>query len=222
MKGINLLLITLMLTISCGSLPELEPGNLSIISDIHERCSIPFLDDKWQLIHSIEATMPDGKKGFVVGITVIAPQTGTIHCVIMTIEGLVVFDAQYDQKVVINRGISPFDSVDFAKNLMNDIRLIFFKPDGQLIESGMLNNGSYVCRYRNNDGTIVDVIINQDNTWIIRHYNNRSCLTRTIRAYSCGQPSSVNQKMIPGRLELTSHGPAEHSLVLELIKAELL
>ncbi len=221
MKGIDLLLITLMLTISCGSLPELEPGNLSIISDIHERCSIPFLDDKWQLIHSIEATMPDGKKGFVVGITVIAPQTGTIHCVIMTIEGLVVFDAQYDQKVVINRGIPPFDSVDFAKDLMNNIKLVFLEPDGQLIESGMLNNGSYVCRYRNNDGTIVDVIINQDNTWIIRQYNNRSCLTRTIRAYSRRKPS-VNQKMIPGRLELTSHGPAEHSLVLELIKAELL
>ena len=222
MKGVNLLPIILVLTISCSSLPRLDPGDPSIVPDIHKRCSIPFLNDKWQLIHSIEATMPDGKKGFGVGITVISPRTGTIHCVIMTIEGLVVFDAQYDQKVVINRGIPPFDSVDFAKDLINDIKLIFFKPDGELIESGMLDNGSYVCRYRNNNGTIVDVIINENNTWIIRQYNNRSYLTRTIRAYS-RKKLSVNQKiMIPGRLELTSHGPVEHSLVLELIKAELL
>ena len=221
MKSLNLLLIILILTISCSRLPGLDSEDPSKMPDIHKKCSIPFLNGKWQLIHSIEAAMPDGKKGFVVGITVISPQTGTIHCVIMTIEGLVVFDAQYRQKVVINRGIPPFDSTDFARYLMNDIKLIFFKPDGQLIESGRQNNGSYVCRYRNNNGTIVDVITNKDNMWIIRQYNNKFCLTHTVRAY-LPKKLLVSQKMIPRRLELISHGPVGYSLVLELINAELL
>jgi hypothetical protein len=221
MKGINLLLIILMLTSSCSNLPKLDPGKPSIISDIHKRCSAPFINGKWQLIHSIEATMPDGKKGFVVGITVISPQTGTIHCVVMTIEGLVVFDAQYRQKVIINRGIPPFDSTNFARDLINNIKLVFFKPDGQLIEFGRQNNGSYVCRYRNNNGTIVDVITNKDNTWIIRQYNNKFCLTHTVRA-CLPKKLSVSQKMFPGRLELISHGTVGYSLVLELINAELL
>ena len=86
------------------------------------------------------------------GVTVISPEERKIESVIMTIEGFVFLDAYYDQKVVINRGIPPFDSIDFARGMMDDIKLIFFKPEGGLIESGMSDDGSYLCRYKNDYG----------------------------------------------------------------------
>ncbi|RLC20631.1 MAG: hypothetical protein DRI57_04360 [Deltaproteobacteria bacterium] len=217
---IHFLLLILLATMSCRTLPRLEPASPLPTPEIRRRCSIPFPDGRWQFVHSIETTMSGGKKGFVIGITDISPETETIRCVIMTIEGLVLFDAQYDQKIVIHRGISPFDSINFAKGLMNDIRLIFFRPDGQFIESGISDNGAYVCRYKNNDSRIIDVITNHDNTWEIRKYNKDFSLMRSVKAYPPGQESSLSQKMIPGKLELTAHGSQRYALILELIKAD--
>ena len=171
MRGIVCVLGGVLLFInSCASLPEMYPAGGPAASEIHAKCSAPFPQDKWQFVHYIEATLPGGKKGFVMGITVISPMTETIECVIMTLEGFVLFDAQYDQGLMINRAISPFDRIEFAKGLMEDIRLIFFKPDGPFVGSGILEDGSPVCRYKNFEGRVIDIITFPDNAWEIRKY----------------------------------------------------
>ena len=108
----------------------------------------------------------------------------------MSIEGLVLFDGIYEGEVVINRGIRPFDSKEFAKGLMNDIRMVFFPPVGKLSGTGILSNGSHVCRYINDTTTIVDVITDPNHNWEIRQYRNGD-LSRSVKAY-------LNEKAIDG------------------------
>ncbi len=220
MKSVTFLFILIFGTISCTGLPKLDPVNSSIIPEIHKRCSALFLNGRWEFIHSIEATMPNNKKSFIIGITVISPEIKRVESVIMTIEGLVLFDACYEQKVVINRGIPPFDSVDFARHLMDDIKLMFFKPDGQIIEAGMLSSGEYVCRHKSNDGHFVDIVTNNVCAWEIRRYTPSAALRKTIKASHCKTLPGSNGIRIPGRIELDDRGANGYSLTLELIGAK--
>ena len=223
MKSITFWLILLLGTVSCTGLPKIDPVNLSIIPEIHKKCSDVFPEGKWRFVHLIEFTMPGNKKSFVMGITVISPEERKIESVIMTIEGFVFLDAYYDQKIVINRGIPPFDSIDFARGMIDDIKLMFFKPEGNLIESGISGDGSHVCRYKTDDGSVVDVITNNGCDWKIRRYNHSGTLIKTVKADHCKKvPGSSNQICFPGRIELASRGINRYALAFELKEAKRL
>jgi len=223
MKNITFWLLLLLGTVSCTGLPKINPANLSTKNEIHKKCSDVFLEGKWQFTHLIEFTMPGNKKSFVMGITVISPEERKIESVIMTIEGFVLLDAYYDRKVVINRGVPPFDSIDFARGMMDDIKLTFFKPEGSLIESGMTGDGLHVCRYKTDDGSVVDVITNNGCDWKIRRYNHSGTLIKTVKADHCKKvPGSSNQIGFPGRIELASRGINRYALAFELKEAKRL
>ena len=162
--------------------------------------------------------MPGGTAS-VIGITDISSDIDTIRCVIVSIEGLVLFDGVYDGEVFINRGIQPFDSKEFAKGLMNDIRMVFFRPAGELTGAGILSNGSHVCRYRHDAMTIVDVIIDPNNDWEIRQYRDGN-LSRSVKAYLNEKTIDGVQKTFPGRIELSVKEDPGYALTLRLIRAE--
>jgi len=223
MKSIAFWLILLLGTVSCAGLPKLDPIIPSVIPEIHKRCSDVFLEGKWRFVHLIEFTMSGNKKSFVMGITVISPEKRKIESVIMTIEGFVFLDAYYDQKVVINRGVPPFDSIDFARGMMDDIKLMFFKPEGSLIESGTSGDGSHVCRYKNAAGSVVDVIANSGCDWEIRQYSPAGTLIKIVKADQCKMlAGSSNQIGFPGRIKLASHGIKGYALAFELKEAKRL
>ena len=219
MKGIILLFCAALFFTSCSTIPKLEPLNSVALPGVTNECRTMFPTNGWQFVHSIEASIQGRQKAFLIGITDISPDQGRVRCVIMTIEGLVLFDALSDQKTVIKRGISPFDSMAFAKGLMNDIRLIFFSPDGECIKTGMLGKGTYVCRYGSDDDTIVDLITNQGRTWEIRQYKNGK-LARSVKAHLKKDVHNQDQYVVPDRLELSAHGVHSYALVLRLIREE--
>ena len=165
--------------------------------------------------------MPGGLNASVVGITDISSDPETIHCIIMSIEGLVLFDGVHGEEVVINRGIQPFDSEEFAKGLMNDIRMVFFRPVEELTGTGVLSNGSHVCRYRHDAMTIVDVIIDPDHDWEIRQYRNGN-LSRSVKAYLNEKALGGVQKTFPGRIQISVNEAPNYALTLRLIRAERL
>jgi hypothetical protein len=138
MKHILLLLSVLGLMLSCSRLPQVFPASDSADPQPGRTCRGPYPEGDWQLLHSIEATLPGGKKGFLMGLTVISSSDRTARCVIMTLEGFVVFDALYDKQITVKRAIAPFDSEVFANGLIEDINLIFFKPTGSIMTSGFL------------------------------------------------------------------------------------
>lgn len=220
MKSLSFSMVIILSIISCSRLPGLVTVDPAIIPEIQQKCSSPFIIKKWQFIHHIEVAMPDGKKGSMIGIIVISPRVKTIQCVIMTIEGFVVFDALYDKNIVIHRSLHPFDSINFSKGLMNDLKLIFFKPNGQFLGLGMSENGKHFCRYRNNNGMTTDICTSQNGKWTIRQYNRNSQLSRTVKASMGSHQFLANQTMIPTRLELTAYGRAGYRLVIDLIEAK--
>jgi hypothetical protein len=219
MKHILLLLSVLGLILSCSSLPQVYPAGDSTVPQPEQVCGGPFPDGEWQLLHSIEATLPGGKKGFLMGLTVISSTKRTARCVIMTLEGFVVFDAVYDKKISINRAIAPFDSEDFADGLMADIDLIFFKPAGTIMTSGILKNGAAVCRYQKPDGRLVDIISRAAHNWEIRQYLPDYRLVRTVKCISAGEPGSAGRKGIADKIELKAHGSPGYALAMELVEA---
>jgi hypothetical protein len=177
-------------------------------------CRGPFPEGDWQLLHSIEATLPGGKKGFLMGLTVISSTNGTARVVIMTLEGFVVFDAFYDGQITVERAIAPFDSEIFANGLIEDINLIFFKPTGVLMTSGQLKSGAAVCRYQKPDGGAVDIINLGDRNWEIRQYLPDFRLARTVKKLYIADHRGISDK-----IEINAHGSPGYALVMDLVEA---
>jgi len=219
MKNCSLLLMILFLMISCTGSPELVPIRQPLPLNGDRRCMIPFPDRDWQFVHSIQASMPGGQEAVVIGVTGISPKTGGVACVMMTVEGLVLFDARYDGRMTVHRAIAPFDSMDFARGLIDDIKLMFFPPKGPLVASGTSEDGALICRYRTEEGTMVDIVIHEDHAWEIRQYDPDSRLIRSLMTDPGDRRTAGRENPVPGRLKLVAFGPVEYALTLDLIEA---
>ncbi|HBH85993.1 MAG TPA: hypothetical protein DDY17_00105 [Syntrophaceae bacterium] len=208
-----LILMCMIFLMSCSRLPVIRPVDPSVVPDAKGQCRRPFLDTPYRFIHSIEVSFPGGKTGTVIGITVFDPTEKTIHSVIMTLEGFVLFDARCEKEVRVNRAVPPFNADQFAPYMMEDVRLIFLAPDGKLLDSGVNADGATVCRYQGRRDATVDVIVHNDGSWGIEAYNTSHELLRKIRAVDV-------RNRIPGMVELRGFGFREYSLRLKLISAE--
>jgi len=221
MKYKFVLLIIIFLC-SCKSLPIIQP--LDAVSAAHDKksCSNLFPEGNWQFIHSIEATMPNKKKAFIIGITDISSASRKLDVVMMTIEGLVLFNAEYDHELKIKKAISPFDSKEFASGLVEDIKLIFFKPVGTIEKTGYLKDGSRVWRYRDEKGFVIDVEFKKENTCEIRKYNNYHKIIRLVKTSSIFKKEFKSKDGISQTIELIATGKSKYSLILDLIGSKKL
>lgn len=219
MKCLCKLMILWSLGTACSSLPQIIPAGDSTAAQMSEACHLPFPNGRWQFLHSLEATLPGGQKGFLMGLTVISSSDRSIRSVMMTLEGLVVFDAQFNEQLTVRRAIPPFDSSDFAKGLIQDILLIFFEPPGSLIESGSLKNGSSVCRHRDPAGGVVDIVTRADGNWEIRQYRRDDRLVRIVKGTWDGKGGSTHTAGITSRIELRAYGYPEYTLIMNLVEA---
>ncbi len=198
----------------------MKPLSSVIIPGSESRCAEPFVAENWQFIHSIEAVPAGGGTASMIGVTNVYPERKVAHCVIMTVEGFVLFDALYDQEVHVKRGIPPFESKAFAEGLMRDIMLVFFRPSGELIGSALSEHGALTCRYKTDRETIEDVVVHPDNTWDIYQYVDKR-LERSVTA-GAGKIEGKNGVFIPKQLELSAYGRHGYSLHLRLIEAKRL
>ncbi len=212
MKRFALLLCAAIFIQSCAALPPLEPLDPADQARVLARCRAPHLRAKYRLIHSIEATMPTGETGQLIGVTVADPSRRTLHSVLLTIEGLVLFEARFDGRIAVERALPPFDSPRFAEGLMGDISLMLFAPAEPFAAAGM-QKGEALCRYRGEVGTI-DVIARSDGGFTVRRYGVSRSLMRELRF------SSPDGRGISNQIELVSGGVLGYTLRLELLKAE--
>ncbi len=200
---------------ACARLPVIGPADQASAPEIKKRCQRPFLDVPYSFVHVMEASLPGGKAGTLIGVTVFDPASRTVESAILTIEGFVLFHARYDKEVFVNRAVPPFKADHFAANMMEDVRLIFLAPEGRLLKAGLLTGGSAVCRYDAGQGQVVDVVVHKDETWEIGKYNANGELLRQVRAFNV-------REGIPAAVELNAFGFREYSLRLKLISAEAL
>jgi len=219
MKHTGLLLIIWGLVLSCSSLPKIHQAKPSAAQVPNQICAGVYPVEDWQLLHTVEADLPGGRKGFLMGLTILSPQKRSVKCVMMTLEGLVVFDAVYDGRVKIKRAVPPFDNHAFAQGLMADIRLVFFKPIAAEITRGVLEDGSAVCRYRDTDDRIVDIANPGGNLWETKLYHSDHRLVRTVKSMLKDGPRPNDRPGIADKIELTAHGSPGYVLVLDLVEA---
>ena len=196
----------------CSQLPAIIPADFSQKESINKICASPFSQKSWRFIHSIEAEMPDGSMANLLGVTVVKPSTRSIHCVLMTLEGLVVFEAAKDNGLKIKKALPPLDNPHFARGLMEDISLVYFPPSGICAELGSLD-GAVVCRYKN-EGALVDVKVGPEEEWEILSYDSSKRLNRVVHA------SDIDAGGVPRTIRLRAPGLLGYTLILTLIEKE--
>jgi len=211
MKGL-LFLTGCFLLVSCAALPEIRPsagpGQQTIV------CPSPFLKEKTRLIHSIEAQMQGETKAVMIGVTLADPVTRTLSSAIISAEGMVLFDAiRGPSGMTINRALPPFDAADFARNMLDDIELIFLAPPGVLAQKGVLAEGNQVCRWHGKPGGWIDVAQARERRIYIRRYSEGGELKRSVRL-----DEKINNPY--AAIELRAAELFNYTLVMTLIESE--
>ena len=214
MKGRGLALAAVLLFLSCARLPAIVPVTGADPCGPIEGCSRIFPTGKWQLLHTIEANLPGGRRSVMMGLTVLSSRLRSNRSVIMSLEGFVVFDGEVNQGLKVHRALPPFDSPGFAGGLMGDIRLIFFKPEGAAAKCGKLTDGSTVCRYQNPDGGFVDMVLRSTGTCESRRYDREQRPIRIVRVPADARTGDG----MPQTIELTAQGKQTYKLVMTLLE----
>lgn len=212
MKRLPLLMLTLFL-FSCQTLPVMNPPS-SLINEKLFACPSPFLKEKYRLVHAIEARMAGKTQGAIIGVTLADPSTRSISCAIMTAEGMVLFEAESNSgELKVTRALPPFDSENFAQNMIEDIKLIFLAPEGKIQAKGFLPDGTKACRYLQKTGDRIDVIKSTSDGMQVKRYSPSGALKRYVRFNHSG-------KNIYKHIELQADEIPDYSLSMALIEAQ--
>jgi hypothetical protein len=209
MKGIPQLMFVVLFLVSCQTLPAVkqEAAAQKIA------CPAPFLKEHYRLVHAIDISMAGETRGGIIGVTVADPANRFVSCAIITVEGLVLFEAEANTALKVIRALPPFDSADFARNMIEDIKLLFFAPQGELQMQGTLPDGSSFCRWSDPAGGWIDVIARQPEGVEINKYAAAGSLKRRIKLGS-------GAGNVYTSITLTATEFFDYSLTMTLIEAE--
>jgi len=213
MKSVSILVLTFFF-VSCQTLPVInnapgpQTGKEVLI------CQAPFLKEKHLLIHAIEVYMAGDTRSAIIGVTLADPATRAVSCAIMTAEGMVLFEADEDSGLLnIRRALPPFDSTSFAKNMIDDIKLIFLSPEGEIHQLGTLPDGANVCRWRAKNSDIIDVLTDDKGIAEVKRYTPGGRLKRHIKF------SNMSDNVY-ARIELYAKELSNYFLLMTLIEAQ--
>ncbi len=188
-------------------------------SGIPENCENIFPKGKWRFVHSIEASLSNGPKIVMIGVSITDSSNKSIHAALMTIEGLLLFEGEYEKgKLAVKRSVSFFDSKGFAKGLMDDILLMFFYPEYAWVKTGFTKDKKKICRYFIDRADFTDIVILKRG-WEIYKYKNK----RKIRKITANTGQDKTKGFVlPETIKLAASGSVKYSLFFKLIEAEKL
>ncbi len=208
---IALLIILVFFLSACQTLPVIT--QTTPLEKNISACPNPFLKQKTTLIHAIEVHMSGSIKSAVIGVTEADPATRAISCAIMTAEGMVLFEAiETDGSLDIRRALPPFDSERFARNMLEDIKLIFFAPQGKIEKIGFLPSGEAACRWRTYNSDTIDVLKNGNGLPEVKRYSGSGKVKRYIKF--SGLTGGFYQN-----IELRAQEIASYTLFMNLVEA---
>ena len=147
-------------------------------------------------------------------VTVTDPASEEIQAAIVSLEGLVIFDATLSRDgLQVHRALPPFNRQRFASGLMRDVQFIFMLPVGEPAITGMLDDGLSVCRYYNVLNSTVDVIVHPDGVCHVEQYSKYGKKLRSLKVHAL-------QNDTPGMMKFTSFRPKSYALSMRLISVE--
>ncbi len=208
-----LLFALILSAFSCAGVPAMTSPDSVEDKALLERCRSPFVGSNHRFIHSIEAELPGGRVTTLMGVTVVTPSKRTLKGVLMTLEGLVIFDGEYDGQVLsITRALPPFDRSGLAEGLMMDMATLFLSPRAPLLGVAALEDGSVLCRHEIYGESRADVVVFPDGGWTIHVRNDFTGRTREVTARNVVGG-------VPETLELKAPGFAGYTLRMRLVEA---
>lgn len=145
--------IVIFLFAACTSARELRP--LSVQSGV--LCPDISPGETFTAIHQIVLSHAAIGKSVSIGAVKADPRTGELHAVLMTLEGLVVCEAKTGGgRVEVLRALPPLNAPGFAEGLMADVAFLFHTPSGKPVEIGLDEEGNPACRWRTEEGGILE------------------------------------------------------------------
>jgi hypothetical protein len=206
-------LLLILLSACAGQKDKLPVFSRTISSQT--TCPTLFPQGNYQFVHLIEFSMPGGNNGTVMGVTVIHDKT--IHSALMTVEGFVLFAADYTDTLSVSRAVSPFDKPGFASGMMADIRTIFFQPQGR-VTTGSLPDSRTICRTVSPDSTIIDLFFDPDKCLQLKLYPPTRYLQTEVTG--CAYSEQQGREKMPEVVVLQSHKLGGYRLKMTLVSAE--
>jgi hypothetical protein len=198
----------------CAGLPPIKPLDAALKPAVLEECQRPFLPAKYRLVHAVEAMLPGGGTATAIGVLVADPWSGSFRSVLMTIEGLVLFDVESGTIPRVHRAVPPFDSPAFARQMAEDISLAFFAPGGEPAAWGQGEKGFRGCRFARTGGGFVDLLKDEGGVREIRLYGTGQELLKRVKIPFLERPGLADE------LEIRGCGWPCYALRLRLIEAE--
>lgn len=210
----------------CRSLAPIEKVGREVRAEAIRHCEAYFISRPVQLVQSMTAYMPGGNVRNAIAVVRIHPGDRRVKCVIMSVEGIVLFEGEYDEGLSISRAVSPFDKKEFANAVFSDIRLALMPPGGEVAGIGRLADGTSVCRYkcRGNNG-FTEVRLSGKNRLEIKKYNRDKKLLETVKSCyppACSSPLTEIDGKIPARINILHHGFFDYRLELNLLETNKL
>jgi hypothetical protein len=198
----------------CAGLPPLKPLDAALKPAVLKECRVPFLPVKYRLVHALSILLPDGGTTTAIGVLVADPQNESFRSVLMTLEGLVLFDGENGAIPSVHRAVPPFDSPAFARRMAEDIGLAFFAPGGEPVVWGQEEKGFRGCRFARPGGGFVDVLKGDRGVREIRLYGTGQELLKRVKIPFLQRPGLADE------LEIRGEGWPSYGLRLQLIESE--
>jgi hypothetical protein len=179
-----------------------------------ELCRLAFFEKSRRYIYALDAELPGGMRMTVMGIAVVDYEAETVQAAIMTLEGLLLFDATAaNGSLQLHHALPPFDRPQFAEGLMRDVRFIFMVPVGPPQATGLLDDGASLCRYHDASGMTLDVVVYPEKGRVVEQYSRFGKKLRSLKMYTMDNG-------IPGSLVFEAFSWKSYALHMKLISAE--
>lgn len=216
---IRLLLVVSLsgLVAACGGLPKLTPAtDPAKLGRIGARCQAMFPQQAFRAVHAIEASLPLGSESSVLGVSVVDPDSHSLRAVLVSVEGLTLFDASAQAgSVTVHRAMPPLDERDFGRGLVDDVGLVLLAPGIAPSAVGHLPDTRPVCRYVQDHGLVTDVLPAEgEQTRRLHRYDGEQDLVRQVEFTGDGVLG------LAAAMVIRAPGLVGYELRLKLVEAE--
>jgi hypothetical protein len=113
-------------------------------------CERVFPHGAFEVTHVVEASIPFSDDTSLIGVVAAEANHKQFRSLLLTQEGIVIFDAVRRGAVVeVVRALPPIDPEGFGRAMTDDVKLVLLLPDGSNSEVGRTEQGIPICRWTN-------------------------------------------------------------------------
>jgi len=161
----------------------------------------------------MQVNTPLGPGSPLIAASLADPAHDRFRAVLMAPEGITLLDATFSgRRTKVHRALPPFDRTEFRHGLLLDYRLLFFGPRGSPTEFGQDQVGRMVCRWRQANDAVTEVVLPRTGGWIIRLYSPQGSLEKLVVA------KGPVKRGLASWMKLRTMGPGGYSLEFRLLR----